>query len=67
MPVNLTAPTALLPVPGVRLATAASAMRYQNRDDLVLIEIDPAAEVTALFTQNKFRAPFFLNSHFLIQ
>jgi len=57
MPVNLTAPTALLPVPGVRLATAASAMRYQNRDDLVLIEIDPAAEVTALFTQNKFRAP----------
>lgn len=57
MHVNLTAPTALLPVPGVRLATAASAMRYQNRDDLVLIEIDPAAEVTALFTQNKFRAP----------
>ena len=57
MPVNLTAPTALLPVPGVRLATAASAMRYQNRDDLVLIEIDPAAEVAAVFTQNKFRAP----------
>lgn len=57
MPVNLTAPTDLLPVAGVRLATAASAMRYQNRDDLVLIEIDPAAEVAAVFTQNKFRAP----------
>ena len=56
MPVNLTAPTSLLPIAGVRLATAASAMRYQWRDDLVLIEIDPAAEVAALFTQNKFRA-----------
>lgn len=43
MPVNLTAPTSLLPIAGVRLATAASAMRYQGRDDLVLIEIDPAA------------------------
>ncbi|MDG0996052.1 MAG: bifunctional glutamate N-acetyltransferase/amino-acid acetyltransferase ArgJ [Gammaproteobacteria bacterium] len=57
MPVNLTAPTVLLPIAGVRLATAASAMRYKNRDDLVLIELDPAAEVAAVFTQNKFRAP----------
>lgn len=45
-----------LPVRGVRLAVAASGLRYKGRDDLCLLEVDDAAAVHCLFTTNRFCA-----------
>lgn len=56
MPVGLTPPEKIYPIDGIQLSTAAAGIRYQGRDDLVLIEINPQATVAAVFTQNKFRA-----------
>ncbi|MDW3096319.1 MAG: bifunctional glutamate N-acetyltransferase/amino-acid acetyltransferase ArgJ [Gammaproteobacteria bacterium] len=56
MAVNLTEPTQVHAIEGVRLATASAGIRYLDRDDLVLIEIAQEAKVAAVFTQNKFRA-----------
>jgi len=44
------------PVPGVRLAAAAAGIRYQGRDDIVLMELPPGTRCTAVFTQNAFCA-----------
>ena len=44
------------PVAGVRLAAVESGIRYQNRLDLVLIEIEAGASVAGVFTQNAFCA-----------
>lgn len=44
------------PVPGVRLAAAAAGIRYQGRDDVVLMELPPGARCAAVFTQNAFCA-----------
>jgi glutamate N-acetyltransferase/amino-acid N-acetyltransferase len=46
----------LNPVAGVRLATTQAGIKYPNRDDLVLIEVSPGAEVACVFTQNQFCA-----------
>lgn len=46
----------LLPVAGVRLASVAAGIRYQGRDDLVVIELDPRAACAAVFTRNAFCA-----------
>ncbi|RMH15496.1 MAG: bifunctional glutamate N-acetyltransferase/amino-acid acetyltransferase ArgJ [Gammaproteobacteria bacterium] len=48
--------TLIHPVEGVRLATAASAARYQGRADLALIEICAEGNVAAVFTRNAFCA-----------
>ena len=56
MAVNLTEPTQVHAIEGVRLATASAGIRYIGRDDLVLIEIAQDANVAAVFTQNKFCA-----------
>ena len=56
MAVGLTAPDSLLPVPGFKLATAAAGIRYQNRDDLVLISLAENTSTAAVFTQNAFCA-----------
>ena len=56
MAVGLTEPTQVYDIAGVRLATASASIRYQNRDDLTLIEISDSSSVAAVFTQNKFRA-----------
>jgi glutamate N-acetyltransferase/amino-acid N-acetyltransferase len=58
MPVNYIAPLPdqLLPVAGVRLGAAAAAIKNWSRDDLVLIELAPGAQVAGVFTQNRFRA-----------
>ncbi len=56
MAVSMPPLPALAPVPGVRLATVQAGVRYAGRDDLVLIEIPPAAAVSAVFTRNRFRA-----------
>ncbi len=56
MAVNLTEPTSIYPIHGVRLATASAGIKYQGRDDLVLIELNDQAETAAVFTNNKFCA-----------
>ena len=45
----------LPPVSGVRLAAGASGMRYQGRDDLLLMAFDKGTQVAGLFTTS--RAP----------
>lgn len=44
------------PVPGVRLGVAAAGIRYQGRDDLVLMTLPADATVSAVFTRNAFCA-----------
>ncbi|WP_455199866.1 bifunctional glutamate N-acetyltransferase/amino-acid acetyltransferase ArgJ [Kaarinaea lacus] len=48
--------SALKPVPGVRLGAAAAGIKYRNRDDLLLMELDEESQVAAVFTQNAFCA-----------
>ena len=58
MPVNLQAPdpSALLPVPGVRIGTAMAGVRKANRRDLVVFALEPGATVAGVFTKNRFCA-----------
>jgi len=53
MAVGLKEPRALFPVQGVELATTAAGIRYQGRDDLLLISLSEGSTVSAVFTQNK--------------
>lgn len=46
----------LLPVNGVRLASVAAEIRYQDRDDLVLMELAQGSQCAAVFTRNAFCA-----------
>ncbi|MFT4863059.1 MAG: glutamate N-acetyltransferase/amino-acid N-acetyltransferase [Pseudohongiellaceae bacterium] len=46
----------LHPVPGVRLSAVESHIRYANRLDLVLIELDVESTVAGVYTQNAFCA-----------
>ncbi|WP_456372835.1 bifunctional glutamate N-acetyltransferase/amino-acid acetyltransferase ArgJ [Thiolapillus sp.] len=46
----------IAPVSGVRLAAAAAGIRYQDRDDLVLMELAEGSSVAAVFTRNAFCA-----------
>ena len=57
MPVNLTEPDNLLPVPGVRLGAAAAGIKYQDRDDIAVMLLDDGSVVSGVFTQSHFRAP----------
>ncbi|MCX2830103.1 bifunctional glutamate N-acetyltransferase/amino-acid acetyltransferase ArgJ [Microbulbifer thermotolerans] len=43
-------------VPGIRLASVAAGIKNWQRDDLLLIEINEGASVSATFTQNAFCA-----------
>lgn len=45
-----------LSVPGVRLASTAAGIRYQGRDDLVLVALAPGSCCAAVFTRNAFCA-----------
>ena len=45
-----------LRIAGVRLAATAAGIRYQGRDDLVLLALPPGAETAAVFTTNAFCA-----------
>ena len=53
MPVNLSPPKFLLPVPGAELCSVAAGIRYLNRDDLVLIKLAEGSSVSGVFTKNK--------------
>ena len=56
MAVNLFPPEALLPVEGVRLSAVSAGIRYQGRDDLVLMELAEGSQCAAVFTKNAFCA-----------
>jgi glutamate N-acetyltransferase / amino-acid N-acetyltransferase len=58
MPVHYSAPTpeSLLPVPGLRLGTAAARIKNWDRDDVLLIEAAPGTIASGVFTQNAFCA-----------
>ena len=43
-------------VPGIKLAACAAGIRYQNRNDLVLMLLPETATTAAVFTQNAFCA-----------
>ena len=53
MAVGLKQPGTLYPVNGVELATTAAGIRYQGREDLLLMRLCEGASVSAVFTQNK--------------
>ncbi|MFT6407709.1 MAG: glutamate N-acetyltransferase/amino-acid N-acetyltransferase [Arenicella sp.] len=53
MAVGLKQPGKLYPVKGVELATTAAGIRYQGREDLLLIRLSEGSCVSAVFTQNK--------------
>ncbi len=46
----------ILPVPGVRLGSAAAGIKYADRDDLVLMELAEGSRCAAVFTRNAFCA-----------
>jgi glutamate N-acetyltransferase/amino-acid N-acetyltransferase len=46
----------LLPVPGIRWGVTRAGVRYQNRRDLVVMELAPGSTVAAAFTRNAFCA-----------
>lgn len=56
MAVNLHAPTTLLPIAGIRLASVNAGIRYKNRNDLLLIELETGSHTAAVFTRNAFCA-----------
>ena len=56
MSVNLPRTLPLEPVPGIRIGTAAAEIRYQDRDDLVVMVCDEGTVAGAVFTQNQFKA-----------
>ena len=56
MPVGLSAPDSLAAVPGFRLATVKAGIRYQDRLDLVLIEMAQGGTAAGVFTKNTFCA-----------
>ncbi|QIK38369.1 bifunctional glutamate N-acetyltransferase/amino-acid acetyltransferase ArgJ [Caldichromatium japonicum] len=47
---------AILPIAGIRLAATAAGIRYQGRDDLVLMELAPSSRCAAVLTRNAFCA-----------
>jgi len=56
MAVNLTPPESLLPIAGIRIATAAAGICYADRTDLVLMELAIGSTTAAVFTRNAFCA-----------
>jgi glutamate N-acetyltransferase/amino-acid N-acetyltransferase len=56
MPVGYREPPELMPVGGVRLASLAAGIRYQSRDDLVIMELAEGSDCAAVFTRNAFCA-----------
>ena len=56
MPIGYTKLPELLPVKGIQLGSAAAGIRYQGRDDLVVIALAEGSECAAVFTRNAFCA-----------
>lgn len=45
-----------LSIPGIRLGVTQAGIKYADRDDLTIIEIEEGSTTAAVFTQNAFRA-----------
>jgi len=57
MAVGLQAPSSLLPIAGLRLASTHAGIKADpSRDDLVLIELESGSSLAGVFTQNRFCA-----------
>ena len=56
MAVNLPAPTDIAPVQGVRLGATGAGIKRTDRDDLLVIEVNPGAATAGVFTRSSFRA-----------
>src|SRR5690242_18018714 len=58
MPVRYQPPNAadLRPVPGVRLGTARGQIKKWDREDVLLVALNPGAHAGGVFTQNRFAA-----------
>jgi glutamate N-acetyltransferase/amino-acid N-acetyltransferase len=56
MPIGYSKLPELLPVAGMRLAAVAAGIRYRDRDDLVIMELDSGSRCAAVFTRNAFCA-----------
>ena len=56
MAVGLSQLPTLYPVKGIRLATGSAGIKYEDRPDLVVIEIAPGSQAAAVFTRNRFCA-----------
>lgn len=56
MPIGYSRLPELLPVAGIRLASVAAGIRYQGRDDLVIMELAEGSQCAAVFTRNAFCA-----------
>lgn len=56
MPVGYSQLPELLPVGGIRLAAVGAGIRYQGRNDLVVMELAEGSRVAAVFTRNAFCA-----------
>ena len=54
MAVGFSGITHLTAIPGIRLSSVAAGIRYQNRDDLLLIEISEGSQCAAVFTPQRF-------------
>lgn len=66
MAVNYTPVSEILPVDGIRLSSGAAGIRYQDREDLLIVEIAEGSSVAGVFTQNRFcAAPVLLCREFL--
>ena len=68
MAIGIVANKVVYSIPGIRLATVKAGVRYPDRKDLVLIEIAPGSQVSAVFTQNSFvAAPIIIAKKHLAQ
>ncbi|MCK5901573.1 MAG: bifunctional glutamate N-acetyltransferase/amino-acid acetyltransferase ArgJ [Cocleimonas sp.] len=56
MPVNLQAPSGLNAVKGISLSAVEANIRYKDRNDLVIIEMQSGGTAVGVFTKNKFCA-----------
>ena len=56
MAVGLTEASGLLAIDGIRLAASCAGIRYQGRDDLVVMELGAESQCATVFTQNAFCA-----------
>jgi glutamate N-acetyltransferase / amino-acid N-acetyltransferase len=56
MAVGLKPPETLVPIKGIRLATAEAGIRYQGRTDVAVMEVVHGTRAAAVFTRNAFCA-----------
>jgi glutamate N-acetyltransferase/amino-acid N-acetyltransferase len=56
MPIGYSQLPDLLPIAGVRLAAVAAGIRYQGRNDVVVMELAKGSQTAAVFTRNAFCA-----------